>query len=366
MDDIKKIEEKSNLIKKAKDALLNLSNLLIKKINEKNNFFTKLINEGEDKVKSIIEEMNNENNDNNKGLLYRLQIMNVIYDDNLKKINKTIDFLSGICNSNNLDITNFDEQNLQNGNTIFSNEKKIENELNMLNILNEQNYNNNKEKNNSLLMKKRNVKELFGSEIKSQINYDNILNNLKQMYPKSEYIKSIKKTFLYTRIGRIIVFQQEILYKDQKLEIKRFKSTGETHPYKYNIFDIEFNSNINFEEFTKIMDRIFPEGYIKIVINELNIKFSGHTGKQLLKIINNFFNKKEIYEKYNIKKINFSSYEFFEELYHEIVKNHNNKDIQFNFKSGINQTILDKLNEQYKDLCRVRDYLYNYCHKTEN
>ena len=219
MDDIKKFEEKSNLIKKAKDDLLNLSNVLIKKINEKNNFFSKLINEGEDKVKSIIEEMNNENNDNNKGLLYRLQIMNVIYDDNLKKINKTIDFLSGICNSNNLDITNFDEENLNNENAIFSNdEKKIENELNKLNILNEKNsFNNNKEKNNSLLMKKRNIKELFGSEIKSQINYNIILNNLKQMYPKSEYIKSLKKTFLYTRIERIMVFHQEILYKDSKI-----------------------------------------------------------------------------------------------------------------------------------------------------
>ena len=90
------------------------------------------------------------------------------------------------------------------------------------------------------------------------------------------------------------------------------------------------------------------------------------TGKQLLKIIKNFFNTKENFEKYNIKKINFISYEFFEELYHEIVKNNQNQNIQFYFKSGINQTILDKLNEKYKDLCRVRDYFYNYCHKTEN
>jgi hypothetical protein len=366
MDDIKKIQDKSNLIKKAKDDLLNLSNALIKKINEKNNFFSKLINEGEDKVKSVIEEINNEKNENQKDLLHQLQIMNVIYDDNLKKINKTKDFLSEIYNSNYLDISNFDEQNLNNGNIIFSNEKIKENELNKLNILNEKNCNNNKEKKNSLLMKKRNTKELFGSEIKSQINYNIILNNLKQMYPKSEYIKSLKKTFLYTRIERIMVFHQETLYKDQKLEIKKFKSTGETHLYKNNVFDIEFNSNIKIEEFFKILDRIFLDGYFKIIINELNIIFFGRTGKQLLKIIKNFFNKKEIFEKYNIKKIIFSSYEFYEELYHEIVKNHENNEIQFNFKSGINQTFIDEINEKYKDLCRVRNYLYNYCHKTEN
>ena len=304
--------------------------------------------------------------------------MITIYDDNLKKINKTIDFLSGICYSNNLDISNFDEENLNNENALFSNnknnaveylfnEKMKENELNKLNILNVKNsFNNNKEKNNSLLMKKRNIKEMFGSAIKSQLDYNIILNNLKQMYPKSEYIKSIKKTFLYTRLERIKVFHQEILYKNQKLEIKRLKSTGVTHPYKYNVFDIEFISNINIEEFIKIVDKIFPEGYIKIVINELNIIFSGNTGKQLLKIIKNFFNTKENFEKYNIKKINFISYEFFEELYHEIVKNNQNQNIQFYFKSGINQTILDKLNEKYKDLCRIRDYIYNYCHKTEN
>lgn len=378
MDYIKKFEEKCNLIKKAKDDLLNLSNVLIKKINGNNNFFSKLINEGEEKVKSLIEEINKEKNEKKKDLLYRLQIMITIYDDNLKKINKTIDFLSGICYSNNLDISNFDEENLNNENALFSNnknnaveylfnEKMKENELNKLNILNVKNsFNNNKEKNNSLLMKKRNIKEIFGSEIKSQLDYNIILNNLKQMYPKSEYIKSIKKTFLYTRLERIKVFHQEILYKNQKLEIKRLKSTGVTHPYKYNVFDIEFISNINIEEFIKIVDKIFPEGYIKIVINELNIIFSGNTGKQLLKIIKNFFNTKENFEKYNIKKINFISYEFFEELYHEIVKNNQNQNIQFYFKSGINQTILDKLNEKYKDLCRIRDYIYNYCHKTEN
>lgn len=378
MDYIKKFEEKCNLIKKAKDDLLNLSNVLIKKINGNNNFFSKLINEGEEKVKSLIEEINKEKNEKKKDLLYRLQIMITIYDDNLKKINKTIDFLSGICYSNNLDISNFDEENLNNENALFSNnknnaveylfnEKMKENELNKLNILNVKNsFNNNKEKNNSLLMKKRNIKEMFGSEIKSQLDYNIILNNLKQMYPKSEYIKSIKKTFLYTRLERIKVFHQEILYKNQKLEIKRLKSTGVTHPYKYNVFDIEFISNINIEEFIKIVDKIFPEGYIKIVINELNIIFSGNTGKQLLKIIKNFFNTKENFEKYNIKKINFISYEFFEELYHEIVKNNQNQNIQFYFKSGINQTILDKLNEKYKDLCRIRDYIYNYCHKTEN
>ena len=378
MDYIKKFEEKCNLIKKAKDDLLNLSNVLIKKINGNNNFFSKLINEGEEKVKSLIEEINKEKNEKKKDLLYRLQIMITIYDDNLKKINKTIDFLSGICYSNNLDISNFDEENLNNENALFSNnknnaveylfnEKMKENELNKLNILNVKNsFNNNKEKNNSLLMKKRNIKEMFGSAIKSQLDYNIILNNLKQMYPKSEYIKSIKKTFLYTRLERIKVFHQEILYKNQKLEIKRLKSTGVTHPYKYNVFDIEFISNINIEEFIKIVDKIFPEGYIKIVINELNIIFSGNTGKQLLKIIKNFFNTKENFEKYNIKKINFISYEFFEELYHEIVKNNQNQNIQFYFKSGINQTILDKLNEKYKDLCRIRDYIYNYCHKTEN
>ena len=378
MDYIKKFEEKCNLIKKAKDDLLNLSNVLIKKINGNNNFFSKLINEGEEKVKSLIEEINKEKNEKKKDLLYRLQIMITIYDDNLKKINKTIDFLSEICYSNNLDISNFDEENLNNENALFSNnknnaveylfnEKMKENELNKLNILNVKNsFNNNKEKNNSLLMKKRNIKEMFGSEIKSQLDYNIILNNLKQMYPKSEYIKSIKKTFLYTRLERIKVFHQEILYKNQKLEIKRLKSTGVTHPYKYNVFDIEFISNINIEEFIKIVDKIFPEGYIKIVINELNIIFSGNTGKQLLKIIKNFFNTKENFEKYNIKKINFISYEFFEELYHEIVKNNQNQNIQFYFKSGINQTILDKLNEKYKDLCRIRDYIYNYCHKTEN
>ena len=378
MDYIKKFEEKCNLIKKAKDDLLNLSNVLIKKINGNNNFFSKLINEGEEKVKSLIEEINKEKKEKKKDLLYRLQIMITIYDDNLKKINKTIDFLSGICYSNNLDISNFDEENLNNENALFSNnknnaveylfnEKMKENELNKLNILNVKNsFNNNKEKNNSLLMKKRNIKEIFGSEIKSQLDYNIILNNLKQMYPKSEYIKSIKKTFLYTRLERIKVFHQEILYKNQKLEIKRLKSTGVTHPYKYNVFDIEFISNINIEEFIKIVDKIFPEGYIKIVINELNIIFSGNTGKQLLKIIKNFFNTKENFEKYNIKKINFISYEFFEELYHEIVKNNQNQNIQFYFKSGINQTILDKLNEKYKDLCRIRDYIYNYCHKTEN
>jgi len=378
MDYIKKFEEKCNLIKKAKDDLLNLSNVLIKKINGNNNFFSKLINEGEEKVKSLIEEINKEKNEKKRDLLYRLQIMITIYDDNLKKINKTIDFLSGICYSNNLDISNFDEENLNNENALFSNnknnaveylfnEKMKENELNKLNILNVKNsFNNNKEKNNSLLMKKRNIKEMFGSAIKSQLDYNIILNNLKQMYPKSEYIKSIKKTFLYTRLERIKVFHQEILYKNQKLEIKRLKSTGVTHPYKYNVFDIEFISNINIEEFIKIVDKIFPEGYIKIVINELNIIFSGNTGKQLLKIIKNFFNTKENFEKYNIKKINFISYEFFEELYHEIVKNNQNQNIQFYFKSGINQTILDKLNEKYKDLCRIRDYIYNYCHKTEN
>ena len=378
MDYIKKFEEKCNLIKKAKDDLLNLSNVLIKKINGNNNFFSKLINEGEEKVKSLIEEINKEKNEKKKDILYRLQIMITIYDDNLKKINKTIDFLSEICYSNNLDISNFDEENLNNENALFSNnknnaveylfnEKMKENELNNLNILNVQNsFNNNKEKNNSLLMKKRNIKEMFGSEIKSQLDYNIILHNLKQMYPKSEYIKSIKKTFLYTRLERIKVFHQEILYKNQKLEIKRLKSTGVTHPYKYNVFDIEFISNINIEEFIKIVDKIFPEGYIKIVINELNIIFSGNTGKQLLKIIKNFFNTKENFEKYNIKKINFISYEFFEELYHEIVKNNQNQNIQFYFKSGINQTILDKLNEKYKDLCRIRDYIYNYCHKTEN
>ena len=378
MDYIKKFEEKCNLIKKAKDDLLNLSNVLIKKINGNNNFFSKLINEGEEKVKSLIEEINKEKNEKKKDLLYRLQIMITIYDDNLKKINKTIDFLSGICYSNNLDISNFDEENLNNENALFSNnknnaveylfnEKMKENELNKLNILNVKNsFNNNKEKNNSLLMKKRNIKEMFGSAIKSQLDYNIILNNLKQMYPKSEYIKSIKKTFLYTRLERIKVFHQEILYKNQKLEIKRLKSTGVTHPYKYNVFDIEFISNINIEEFIKIVDKIFPEGYIKIVINELNIIFSGNTGKQLLKIIKNFFNTKENFEKYNIKKINFISYEFFEELYHEIIKNNQNQNIQFYFKSGINQTILDKLNEKYKDLCRIRDYIYNYCHKTEN
>ena len=378
MDYIKKFEDKCNLIKKAKDDLLNLSNVLIKKINGNNNFFSKLINEGEEKVKSLIEEINKEKNEKKKDILYRLQIMITIYDDNLKKINKTIDFLSEICYSNNLDISNFDEENLNNENALFSNnknnaveylfnEKMKENELNNLNILNVQNsFNNNKEKNNSLLMKKRNIKEIFGSEIKSQLDYNIILNNLKQMYPKSEYIKSIKKTFLYTRLERIKVFHQEILYKNQKLEIKRLKSTGVTHPYKYNVFDIEFISNINIEEFIKIVDKIFPEGYIKIVINELNIIFSGNTGKQLLKIIKNFFNTKENFEKYNIKKINFISYEFFEELYHEIVKNNQNQNIQFYFKSGINQTILDKLNEKYKDLCRIRDYIYNYCHKTEN
>ena len=41
MDYIKKFEEKCNLIKKAKDDLLNLSNVLIKKINGNNNFFYK-------------------------------------------------------------------------------------------------------------------------------------------------------------------------------------------------------------------------------------------------------------------------------------------------------------------------------------
>jgi hypothetical protein len=66
MDYIKKFEEKCNLIKKAKDDLLNLSNVLIKKINGNNNFFSKLINEGEEKVKSLIEEINKEKNEKKK------------------------------------------------------------------------------------------------------------------------------------------------------------------------------------------------------------------------------------------------------------------------------------------------------------
>ena len=221
---------------------------------------------------------------------------------------------------------------------------------------------NNAQNENSLLTKKTErddvdsiIEKVRNKRTKKSYKDKDILKKIKKEFKQSHYIQKLTKSFITRRLNRSIIYEHTFEFVNQTVKDKRITTRGDKGIYKYVIFSFE-TKNTN-ESLLNYLAGYFNRKYFSQIYKG-RVKIGGKLNDQLQNMIKSMFNKTSFYEKFNIKSCNISAYEFYEELSNQFDSSDSSVKIYLDDKT------VQKLKENYKMLCIVREYVDKHRQKT--
>lgn len=221
---------------------------------------------------------------------------------------------------------------------------------------------NNAHNENSLLTKKTErddvdsiIEKVRNKRTKKSYKDKDILKKIKKEFKQSHYIQKLTKSFITRRLNRSIIYEHSFEFVNQTVKDKRITTRGDKGIYKYVIFSFE-TKNTN-ESLLNYLAGYFNRKYFSQIYKG-RVKIGGKLNDQLQNMIKSMFNKTSFYEKFNIKSCNISAYEFYEELSNQFDSSDSSVKIYLDDKT------VQKLKENYKMLCIVREYVDKHRQKT--
>lgn len=221
----------------------------------------------------------------------------------------------------------------------------------------------NDKKENSILNKKTErdddvesiIEKVRNRRTKKSYKDKDILKKIKRDFKQSHYIQKLTKSFITRRLNRSIIYEHNFEFVNQTVKDKRITTRGDKGVYKYVIFSFQ-TKNTN-ESLLNYLAGYFNRKYFSRIYKG-NVIIGGKLNDQLQNIIKSMFNKTSFYEKFNIKSCNISAYEFYEELSNQFDSSDSSVKIYLDDKT------VQKLKENYKMLCIVREYVDKHRQKT--
>ena len=221
---------------------------------------------------------------------------------------------------------------------------------------------NNAQNENSLLTKKTErddvdsiIEKVRNKRTKKSYKDKDILKKIKKEFKQSHYIQKLTKSFITRRLNRSIIYEHTFEFVNQTVKDKRITTRGDKGIYKYVIFSFE-TKNTN-ESLLNYLAGYFNRKYFSQIYKG-RVKIGGKLNDQLQNMIKSMFNKTSFYEEFNIKSCNISAYEFYEELSNQFDSSDSSVKIYLDDKT------VQKLKENYKMLCIVREYVDKHRQKT--